>query len=98
MTGCGIPSRNSSTLCPRVAKSSASSAEKRLISAMSAPATNAFSPAPVRSTTPASSARAISPAAAKSSWTVARFRELSDLGRLMVIVAILPDTSTIRFS
>ena len=65
---------------------------------MSAPATKAFSPAPVRITprTPASAARA---AKARSSSSMVRpFRAFSFSGRLTVTTATPSFVSTLRFS
>ena len=60
---------------------------------MSAPATNAFSPAPVKTTTATeSSFRNRSSAARMSSWTC-RFTALRTSGRLMVISATPSVTS-----
>src|SRR4051812_25338610 len=85
----GLPSVSiaSKTCCPRLAVLCAPTPDWRDNSAMSAPATNALSPAPVTTTarTPASS-RSSSRTACNSSIAAA-FRALRRSGRLMVIVA-----------
>ena len=68
------------------------------ISAMSAPATKALSPAPVRITTRTSSMSSISLVAWVSSATTALDSALSALGRSMVSVVIAPCVSSRMFS
>jgi len=64
---------------------------------MSAPATNAFSPAPVRTTPRVAGSAAMAAKAASISATVASFRALSLSGRLMVTKATPSRLSTRRF-
>src|SRR5512135_3075618 len=98
MTGWDIDSMKERTRWPRREKSSASSVVNPFITEMSAPAINAFSPAPVRRTAPTSGRAESSSMAEPSSRTVAGFRAFRDFGRLKVTVAIRSETSTSRFS
>ena len=69
------------------------SAEKFTISEMSAPATNDFSPAPVRITTLMSSLPSISVRTSFNSVSVSLFRAFNAFGLLIVSTAIGPSTS-----
>jgi cytochrome bd-type quinol oxidase subunit 1 len=96
----GLPrfSTRSSTSCPELLDRSASIALACASSLMSAPATNALSPAPVRMTPrTASSSRACSKAVRRS-FHVGVFRALSTLGRLTVTEAIAPRFSYRTFA
>src|SRR6266545_364719 len=95
----GLPSRSmrSSTRCPRRERSLPSTGLCVASSAMSAPATNAFSPAPVRMTPRVAGSAARAAKAASSSSTVPSFRALSLSGRLMVTKAMPSRISTRRF-
>jgi hypothetical protein len=64
---------------------------------MSAPATKAFSPAPVSTTARTSASRPSSPNARASSATVAVSRAFSFSGRSMVTVATAPARSMRKF-
>jgi hypothetical protein len=63
------------------------------ISAMSAPATKAFSPAPVRMTTRTRASRSASRSAQPISSSVLRLSALSAFSRAMVTVAMKPSVS-----
>src|SRR5687768_14020842 len=65
---------------------------------MSAPATNAFSPAPVRITTRVVSSEAAASMAVLNSFRVCALSAFRTLGRLKVIVVTGPSRSTSRFS
>ena len=96
----GLPSRSirSSTRCPRIDRSCPSTGVCVASSPMSAPATKAFSPAPVR-ITPRTDASAPSAAKTASSSSITRsFRAFSFSGRLTVTMATPSRLSTIRFS
>src|SRR4051812_24458209 len=88
----------SNTCWPASAKARAVVAVCTASSLMSAPATNALSPAPVRMTarTPSSSFR--SSIVRRSASSVSAFRALRTLGRLNVTVATAPLRSTSRTS
>ena len=67
-------------------------------SLMSAPATNAFSPEPVRMTAPTAGSHRIAVKQARSSRTVFSLSAFRTLGRLTVTRAIRSRMSTTRFS
>ena len=95
----GLPRRSmrSSTRWPRIDRSLPSTGLCVASSAMSAPATNAFSPAPVRMTPRTAGSAATAAKAAPSSSTVRSLRALSLSGRLMVTKLMPSRVSTRRF-
>src|SRR5215831_2530531 len=97
-TGNGSAEMTSITRCPSAPKCRARSASISFISAMSAPATKAFSPAPVRMTPRSPSCCERLAAAFSSSWRVLVSRALSDFGRSTVTVANGQSTSTRTFT
>ena len=94
----GFPSRSirSNTPCPSSACALPASGVSVESSLMSAPATNAFSPAPVRMTTRTASSACSARIACPSSASVAALSALSTFGRLTVTVARAPSSSTRR--
>src|SRR5258708_11102814 len=95
MVAQGRSSIKAVSTCPSSLNSRACQGPIGAISEMSAPATKAFSPAPVRISARAS---AHSRTACVSSRSVLPLRALSDLGRLTVMVAMGPSRSTRMFS
>src|SRR5260370_19965198 len=95
MAAQGRSSIKAVSTCPSSLNSRACQGPIGAISEMSAPATKAFSPAPVRISARAS---AQSRTACVSSRSVLPLRALSDLGRLTVMVAMGPSRSTRTFS
>ena len=80
----------------RIPKALASGAVKLIISEISAPATNDFSPAPVKITTLMSSLPSISVSTSVSSSNVSEFRALSAFGLLIVRTATSFSTSNVK--
>src|SRR5713226_1909037 len=96
--GFPIVSSNRSTLCPKSENSLPSTGVRVASSPMSAPATNDFSPAPVKiSTRTAESSRASS-SASRNSSIVFRFSAFNTFGRLKAIYAIPSFFSKTKFS
>src|SRR5690242_3746492 len=98
MTGLPRFSIRSVNACPRRVASSASTAVLFAISAMSAPAANAFSPAPVRMTPRTVESSRESSKAARNSWIVTLFSAFRTLGLFSVTYAIGPFLSYKTFS
>ncbi len=92
--GCGAPSMAATTLRPSNDAWRASSGLMSRNSAMSAPATKAFSPAPVSTTARTSASPAISSATASNSRLVAVFRAFITSGRVTVTTATAPSRLT----
>ncbi len=92
-TGFVERSSESRLSCRNREKSCASAGLSSDISAMSAPATNALSPAPVRTSTRTSGSPIARAAAAAISSTVARLRAFSFSGRFTVIQPTPSSTS-----
>src|SRR5262249_14376743 len=88
----------SKTRCPTSACSRPAGGVCRASSLMSAPATKAFSPAPVMTIARTSWSRLNSSAARSSSSSVAVFSAFRTLGRLMVTVATRASRSRRRLS
>ena len=88
----------SSTFCPRIERSLPSTGLCVDSSAMSAPATKAFSPAPVRMAPRTCGSEPMAAKAASSSSTVRSLSAFSFSGRLMVTIATPSRVSTLRFS
>src|SRR5215468_6944712 len=97
-TGSGSAEMTSITRCPSAPKCRARSASIPFISAMSAPATKAFSPAPVTIIPRTSERSARSPAIFSSSCSVLVSSAFSDFGRSTVTVANGPSTSSRTFT
>ena len=94
MTGCGSLSRAVVSRWPSSANARPSIADFVDISLMSAPATKAFSPAPVRMTAPISSRSASESTTANSSARIALLIALNVDGLSSVTVATRPSTSS----
>ena len=94
IVGFGIDSRRRPHSWPSIPQPCASSTLISVISVMSAPAANAFSPAPVRTTVRASVSSASSRSRSRSSVSVSPFSALSTSGRSIVTTA----TPSARFS
>ncbi len=97
ITGLPRSSMRSSTFWPRIERSLPSTGDCVASSAMSAPATKAFSPAPVRITPRMAASAPMAVNAASSSSTVRSFSAFSLSGRLMVTIATPSRLSTVRF-
>ena len=92
------PSMAWPSLPPISEKAAAWAGASSFISAMSAPATNALSPAPVTAITRTSSASSSSPATSVSSAMTRDDSALSAASRRMVTMAREPSCSTVRVS
>src|SRR4051812_24423386 len=98
MTGFGKRSMAVKTRCPRSAVSLPVIGFIVASSLMSAPATNAFSPPPVRITARTASSLRTYSNASPISATVCAFSAFRTFGRSMVMIAIASRTSTFTFS
>jgi hypothetical protein len=96
----GFPSRSirSNSAWPCRACSRPATGVCTASSLMSAPATNDFSPPPVRTMARTSASSRAAAISRSSSASVAAFSALSTFGRLIVIVRTPPSRSTSRFS
>jgi hypothetical protein len=96
ITATGRASKRLNTRWPKAAKPSAWLGLKPCISAMSAPATKALAPAPVRMSTRAPGREATSSSASSSSRSRSPFRAFRALGRLSVSRATPAPSSNSR--